>query len=34
MGGIYARLFASLHPQDVAGLVLVDSPHEDMVYEW
>jgi pimeloyl-ACP methyl ester carboxylesterase/GNAT superfamily N-acetyltransferase len=34
MGGIYARLFASLHPQDIVGLVLVDSPHEDMVYEW
>jgi pimeloyl-ACP methyl ester carboxylesterase/GNAT superfamily N-acetyltransferase len=34
MGGIYARLFASLYPQDIVGLVLVDSPHEDMVYEW
>lgn len=28
-GGLYARLFADLHPQDVVGLVLVDSSHPD-----
>jgi pimeloyl-ACP methyl ester carboxylesterase/GNAT superfamily N-acetyltransferase len=33
-GGINVRLFASLHPADIAGLVLIDSPHEDMVDEW
>ncbi|HET9221201.1 MAG TPA: GNAT family N-acetyltransferase [Roseiflexaceae bacterium] len=33
-GGINARLFASLHPADIAGIVLVDSPHEDMLEEW
>jgi pimeloyl-ACP methyl ester carboxylesterase len=27
-GGYNLRLFASLYPQDTAGLVLVDSPHE------
>jgi pimeloyl-ACP methyl ester carboxylesterase/ribosomal protein S18 acetylase RimI-like enzyme len=34
MGGLHARLFASLHPAEIAGLVLVDAPHEDMVDEW
>ncbi len=29
-GGLFARLFADLHPQDVVGLVLVDSSHPDM----
>jgi mycothiol synthase len=33
-GGINARLFVSLHPTDIAGIVLVDSPHEDMLEEW
>jgi pimeloyl-ACP methyl ester carboxylesterase len=28
-GGLFARMYASLHPEDVAGLVLVDSVHED-----
>lgn len=27
-GGVIARLFASAHPSDVAGLVLVDATHE------
>lgn len=30
-GGYNVRLFASFYPQEVAGLVLVDSPHEDQV---
>jgi pimeloyl-ACP methyl ester carboxylesterase len=29
LGGLYARLYASGFPDDVAGLVLVDSTHED-----
>ncbi len=28
-GGLNVRLFANLHPERVAGLVLVDSSHED-----
>lgn len=28
-GGLVARLYAHAHPQEVAGLVLVDSLHED-----
>ena len=28
-GGMIARLYASLHPEKVAGIVLVDSAHED-----
>jgi pimeloyl-ACP methyl ester carboxylesterase len=30
-GGLSARLYASEHPQEVAGLVLVDSMHEDQI---
>jgi pimeloyl-ACP methyl ester carboxylesterase len=29
LGGLFARLYASLHPAQVAGLVLVDSSHEE-----
>ncbi len=29
LGGLYVRLYASQYPQDVAGVVLVDSIHED-----
>lgn len=28
-GGINARLYASLYPQEVSGLVLIDASHED-----
>jgi pimeloyl-ACP methyl ester carboxylesterase len=28
-GGLYARLYASTYPTDVAGMVLVDAAHED-----
>jgi pimeloyl-ACP methyl ester carboxylesterase len=28
-GGMIARLYASLHPQEIAGMVLVDAVHED-----
>src|SRR5918911_919289 len=31
LGGILARLYASYYPSDVAGMVLVDSAHEDEV---
>jgi len=31
MGVIYARLFQRRHPEVVAGLVLVDSSHEEML---
>ena len=30
-GGFNMRLFASLYPEDTAGLVLVDAPHEGQV---
>ena len=33
LGGIYARVFASRHPADVAGLVLVDPTHERLDLE-
>ena len=29
LGGLYARLYQSLHPDEVAGLVLVDAGHEE-----
>lgn len=28
IGGVYARAYAASHPDDVAGMVLVDSSHE------
>ncbi|HVA42674.1 MAG TPA: alpha/beta hydrolase [Acidimicrobiales bacterium] len=31
LGGIYARLFQRRHPEVVAGMVLVDSSHEEML---
>jgi pimeloyl-ACP methyl ester carboxylesterase len=31
LGGINARLYASRYPDEVAGIVLVDSSHEDQV---
>lgn len=34
LGGIYARTFASLHPQEVAGLVLIDGSHERQEIEF
>lgn len=30
LGGLYARAYALVYPQDVVGLVLVDSRHEDV----
>lgn len=30
-GGLVARLFAHRHPEQVAGIVLVDATHEDMI---
>lgn len=29
MGGYYTRIFAGQHPNEVAGMVLVDASHED-----
>jgi pimeloyl-ACP methyl ester carboxylesterase len=34
MGGLHARLYASLYPAEVVGLVLIDSPHEEMLDVW
>ncbi|MDD7939831.1 alpha/beta hydrolase [Actinomycetospora lutea] len=28
LGGLYARLYAAAHPEDVVGMVLVDAAHE------
>lgn len=33
-GGILVRLYASLYPNEVAGLVLVDATHEQQVRRW
>jgi pimeloyl-ACP methyl ester carboxylesterase len=33
-GGILVRLYTSLYPADVAGLVLVDGSHEEQVKRW
>jgi pimeloyl-ACP methyl ester carboxylesterase len=33
LGGLYVRLFAAEHEQDVAGLVLVDASHENQRHE-
>lgn len=33
-GGMNVRLYASQHPDQVAGLVLVDSSHEDLPYRF
>ncbi|MDH4063313.1 MAG: alpha/beta hydrolase, partial [Acidobacteriota bacterium] len=31
LGGLSAQLYASLHPSEIAGLVLVDSSHQDQI---
>jgi pimeloyl-ACP methyl ester carboxylesterase len=33
-GGANVRLYASVHPKDVAGMVLVDAVHEDETEKW
>ena len=33
-GGMNVRLYASQHPREVAGMVLVDSVHEDEMDRW
>lgn len=33
LGGVYVRVYASQHPEDVAGLVLVDPTHERLDLE-
>jgi pimeloyl-ACP methyl ester carboxylesterase len=32
-GGFLARLYAQAHPQEVAGMVLIDTPHESTVLQ-
>lgn len=32
-GGLYARLYQAEHPENVAGIVLVDSSHPDLVIQ-
>ncbi len=34
IGGIIARRFAARYPGDVAGMVLIDSSHEDQARRW
>ncbi|OPY61681.1 MAG: putative aminoacrylate hydrolase RutD [Syntrophorhabdaceae bacterium PtaU1.Bin034] len=34
IGGIYVRLYAHNYPEDVAGMVLIDSSHEDQVLRY
>lgn len=34
LGGLLARLYASLYPRDVAGLVLIDGTHEQQWQRW
>src|SRR5258705_7135769 len=33
-GGMNVRLYASQHPQEIVGMVLVDSVHEDEMDRW
>jgi len=33
-GGVLSRLYVSMYPHDVAGLVLVDGTHEQQVMRW
>jgi len=33
-GGLLVRMYTSLYPEDVAGLVLVDGTHEQQVERW
>jgi len=33
-GGMNVRLYASQHPDDIAGMVLIDSVHEDEMDRW
>jgi pimeloyl-ACP methyl ester carboxylesterase len=33
-GGINIRMYASLYPKDVAGMVLIDSSHEEETAKW
>ncbi len=33
-GGVLSRLYTSLYPREVAGLVLVDGTHEQQVMRW
>lgn len=33
-GGLLSRLYVSMYPQEVAGLVLVDGTHEEQVKRW
>ena len=32
IGGIYSRIFSSRHPGEIAGFLLIDTLHEDLLY--
>ena len=32
IGGIYSRVFSARHPQGIAGIMLIDALHEDLLY--
>jgi len=33
IGGIYSRVFSARHPKDIAGIMLIDALHEDLLYK-
>jgi pimeloyl-ACP methyl ester carboxylesterase len=33
IGGIYSRVFSARHPKDIAGIMLIDTLHEDLLYK-
>lgn len=32
IGGIYSRVFSARHPRSIAGIMLIDTLHEDLLY--
>lgn len=32
IGGIYSRVFSARHPREIAGIMLIDALHEDLLY--
>ena len=33
IGGIYSRVFSARHPRNIAGIMLIDALHEDLLYK-
>ncbi|KPI42919.1 uncharacterized protein AB675_1986 [Cyphellophora attinorum] len=33
IGGIYSRVFSARHPRAIAGIMLIDALHEDLLYQ-